>query len=224
MTDNQHRITPATQRRRQQQTINTSRASSWLLHHEPKPEHADTARPTKGVPRTNTARPNRGGGGHAPAQHQPWRGKQHNRNRNPADDDNPRQTPPHHAPPPRPTGTNTACPTMGAGTHQHSTPNHEGGRTPAQNQPQPGDQHNRNRNPTADHSHPNTPTVRRRRQHLTNKTSRAWRRLKHHHTHKQPESNNAGCQVAHTTTTQAKHHHTTHNRPGRQAATDHAPP
>ena len=79
--------------------------------------------------------------------------------------------------------TNTERPGIGAGTHQHSTPHHEAGRAPAQNQPRPGDQHNQNHNPTADHGHLDTRTMRRRRQRQTNKTSRAWRRLKHHIEH-----------------------------------------
>ena len=201
------------------------------------------------------------GGGHAQTQHQPRPGKQHNRNRNPTDHNNPSQTRAHHAPPLRPTGintagstmrgathqhstpdhegchkptqhaplwrgahSNTARPTMGGGMHQHSVPHHEGGCAPAQTQAWPGDQHNHNRNLNADHSHPNTPTVRRRGQHQTNKTSLAWRRLKHHQKHHQPELNDASCQAAHTTTTEAKHHHTMHNHRGGLAATKHAPP
>ena len=46
-TDNQHRTTPDVRRQRQQRTNKTSRAWSRLQHHEPKPKHADTARPTK---------------------------------------------------------------------------------------------------------------------------------------------------------------------------------
>ena len=68
-----------------------------------------------------------------------------------------------------------------------------------------GKQYNHNRNLTADHSHPNTPTVRRRKQRRTNKTGRAWRQPKHH----QPEPENAGWQAAQKTTTQAQHHHNT---------------
>ena len=110
---------------------------------------------------------------------------------------------------------------MGGGTHQHSTPNHEGGRAPAQHPPLPGDQHNHNRNPTADHTHPNTPIVWRRRQHRTNKTSRAWRQLKHHHKHHQPEPS-AGPQAAHTTTTQAAPPH--HAQPPRRTGANTACP
>ena len=47
-------------------------------------------------------------------------------------DDNPSLAPPHHAQPPRQAGTNTARPTMRGATHQHSTPNHEGGPTTTQ--------------------------------------------------------------------------------------------
>ena len=114
---------------------------------------------------------------------------------------------------------NTARPTMGVGTHQHSTPDQEESRAPAHTQTRPGDQHNHNRNPTADHSHPNTPTIRRRREHQKYETSRAWRRLKHHHEHHRPGPNDPGRQAAHTTTVQAKHHLTMHNHPGGQAAT-----
>ena len=90
-----------------------------------------------------------------------------------------------------------------------------GGHAPTQHQPLLGKQHSRNRNTTASQSHPNTPTERRRRQHRTNQTSRAWRWLKN----RQPEPNNAGRQAAQTTATQAKHHpaKTTahqHNAPG----------
>ena len=197
-------------------------------------------------PKTNAARPTRGGG-HAQAQHAPSGGggtHQHGTNPGPANNktatttQQTTTTPPHHAPtaadrhqhstpnhegghaptqhaPPRGgPRTNAARPTMGGGTHQHSTPHHgrgaahqhstphhEGGRAPAQNPPGPNDQHNHNRNPTADHTHPNTPTVRRRREHRTNITSRAWRRLKHHHKDNQPEPNDASRQAAHTTTT-----------------------
>ena len=162
------------------------------------------ARPTMGGGGNKHSTPEQGGG-HAPAQHQSRQGKQHDRNRNPTDDDKPSQTPLHHAPPPQPKGTNTARPTMrgatqqhstphhegghkstqhappwagphtntarptiGGGTHQHSTPHHVGRSASAQNQPRPGNQHNHNRNPTSDHSHPNGPTVRRRRQNRKN--------------------------------------------------------
>ena len=155
--------------------------------------HTDTARPTMRGARTNTARPTKGG---TTNQHStPHHGGGH--------------PPTQHAPP------------WGGGTHQRSTPNHEGGRAPAQLPPRPGDQHNHNRNPTADHTHPNTPTVWRQRQHRTNKTSRAWRQLEHHHKHHQPEPS-AGPQAAHTTTTQAAPPH--HAQPPRRTGTNPACP
>ena len=134
-TDNQHPTTPAVWRRRQQQTNKTSRASSRLQHHEPKPEHTDTAHPTRGGgARTNTARPNRGGGG--THQHSTNPGQANNTNAtttHPTDDDNPNQTPP-----PRQAGTNTARPSERGATHQHSTPHHEGGHKPTQHAPPRG--------------------------------------------------------------------------------------
>ena len=65
--------------------------------------------------------------------------------------------------------TNTARPNMGGGGARTST-----APTPARQTKQP------QRNPTADHSHPSTPIVRRRRRRRINRTSCAWRRLKHH--------------------------------------------
>ena len=75
--------------------------------------------PPRGGPRTNTARPNRGGGGHAPAQHRPRPSQQHNHNHNP----------PNRRRQPKP---NT---TIAAGGHQHSTPQQEGGHAPTQRAP-----------------------------------------------------------------------------------------
>ena len=254
---------------KRQRTNKTSRASSRLQHHEPKPKHADTARPTKGWATHKHGTPQQGGE-HAPTQHQPRPSQQHNRNHNPhnrrrqpePNTTNPNTTwaagrhrhsmphregghkPTQHAPPwggghtptqhaplwwgartntarpkkgggggthqhggnpgqannitatatvrrrqpkpntttPRPTNAagghhhstphqegdhkpTQHAPPWGGGTHQHSTPHHEGGRAPTENQPSPGDQHNHNHNPTADHTNPNRPTVRRRRQH-----------------------------------------------------------
>ena len=103
---------------------------------------------------------------------------------------------------------------MRPATRQHGTPHHGGehapthhappwgGHAPTQHQPRLGKQHKRSCNATAHHSHPNTPTERRRRPRQTNKTSGAWRRPEHH----QPEPNDARRQAAQTTTTQAKHH------------------
>ena len=90
-----------------------------------------------------------------------------------------------------------------------------GGHAPTQHQHRLGKQHNCNHNPTADESHPNTLTEKRRRRRRTNKASRAWRWPKRH----QPERNHARRQVAQTTTTQAKHHPAKmtahqHNSPG----------
>ena len=81
-TDNQHPTTPAVLRRRQQRTNKTSRASSRLQHHEPKPQHADTALPTKGGATHKHGTPQQGRG-HTPAQHQPRPSQQHNRDHNP---------------------------------------------------------------------------------------------------------------------------------------------
>ena len=133
-TDNQHRTMPAVRRQRQQWTNKTNRALSLLQHHEPKLEHTDTARPTKGGLTHKHGKPQQRGG-HAPAQQQPRRGKQHNRNRNSTDDDNPSPTHPHHAPPPLPTGRDEARPTRSGATNQRSTPHDEGGHTPTQHAP-----------------------------------------------------------------------------------------
>ena len=82
-TDNQHPTMPALRWRRQQRTNKTSRASSRLQHHEPKPEHADAALPTKGGATHKHGTPQQGRG-HAPAQHQPRPSQQHNRDHNPS--------------------------------------------------------------------------------------------------------------------------------------------
>ena len=115
---------------------------------------------------------------------------------------------------------------MRRATRQHGTPHHWeehapthhappwGGHAPTQHQPRVGKQHKRNRNPTTDHSHPNTLTEMRRRRRQTNKTSRAWRRPRHD----QPEPNDARQQAAQTTTTQSRHH------PARTTAHQHIAP
>ena len=74
--DRQHPTTPAVRRRRQQHTNKTSRASSRLQHHEQKPEHADTAGPTKGGA-THKHGTLQQRGGHAPTQHRPRPRKHH---------------------------------------------------------------------------------------------------------------------------------------------------
>ena len=102
--------------------------------------------------------PTGGGGGRAPAQHQPWPSKGHNRNRNQPNrrrqpkpnTTKPRTTtaagrhqhstphqegghaPTKHAPPRGGPQTNAARPTMGGATHQHSTAHHRGGHAQTQ--------------------------------------------------------------------------------------------
>ena len=159
-------------------------------HHEGGHTTTQNDRPCGG-PHLSTARPNMGGATH-------------------------RHCTPHSR---RGARTNTAHPSIGGSMHQHSEPHQEGGHAPAQHQPRPSKQHNPNRDRTADHSHSNMPTVRRRRRCRTNKTSCAWLRLKHH----QPEHNDAG-RLSAQTTTQSQHHHTTHNHRGGQVPTQHTPP
>ena len=67
----------------------------------------------------------------APAKTPPTRTEQR-RSAGSTDDDNPSPAPPHHAKSLRRAGTNTARPTMRRATHQHSTPNLEGGTTRTQ--------------------------------------------------------------------------------------------
>ena len=123
--DNQHRTTPAVRRRRQRRTNKTSRASSRLQHHEPEPEHADTARPTKEGGQAQTWHALTGGGGHAPAQHQPRPGKHHgqstpdNAGRTAAKTMANRQNKPSIQP--------DTTPRTEIQTRRHSTPHHEGG-------------------------------------------------------------------------------------------------
>ena len=137
----------------------------------------------------------------APARHAPTWGGAHTATSRPTTGGG--HAPTQHAPPWGGPRTSTIGPAM------------RGGHAPTQHQPRLGKQHKRNRNPTADQSHPNTPTKRRRKRRRTNNTSRAWRRPKHH----QPEPNNARRQATQTTTTKAKHQQakTTagqHNGPG----------
>ena len=189
--DDQQPTKPAVRWRRQGGTNKTSRASSRLQHHEPKPKDADTTRPTKGGATHKHGTPQQGGG-HAPAQHHPRPSKQQNRNRHPP---NRRRQPgptattaagrhqhgtPHqeggHAPTPhtQPWGLHTPtqhAQTLGGGTHRHSTPQ-QGGAT-HQHSTNPGKAN------TKDNQHRTTPAVGRRRQQQTNKTSRVWSQLQH---------------------------------------------
>ena len=80
-TDRQQPTTPAVRRWKQRHTNKTSRASNRLQHHEPKPEHADTAGPTKGGATHKHGTPQQRGG-HAPTQHRP-RPRKHHRQQTP---------------------------------------------------------------------------------------------------------------------------------------------
>ena len=156
-TNNQHPTTPAVHSRRQQHTNKTSRASSRLQHHEPKLEHPDTARPTKGGATHKHGTPKHGGG-HAPTQHQPRPGKHHrqptpdNAGRTAAETAANQQNQPGIQPAttPRPE-TRTrghSTPHQGGGPRTNKArPNRGGGHAPAQHQPRPSQQHNRNHNP-----------------------------------------------------------------------------
>ena len=101
--------------------------------------------------------------GRTPAQHAPpWEGP-HTDTARPTVGG--RQSPTQHALPWGGARTNAASPTKRGATHQHSTnPGQPNNTAPAGYL-------------TANHSHPNTPTVRGRRRRQTNKTSGAWRRL-----------------------------------------------
>ena len=175
-TDNQHPTTPVVQRRRQQRTNKASRASSRLQHHEPKPEHADTARPTKGGA-THKHGTCQQGGGATPAQHQPRPSKHHrqptpdNAGRTAAETTANQQNKPSIQPATTPqTETRTrrqSTPDQGGGASTNTARSNRGGgggHAPAQHQTLPSEPHNRNRNP------PN-----RRRQPKPNTTTAAGR-------------------------------------------------
>ena len=75
-------------------------------------------------------------------------------------DDTSSQAPPHHAQPPRRTGTNTARPTMRGATRRHSTPHHEGGHAAKQHALSWGGPRTNEANPTirgATHQHNTNP-------------------------------------------------------------------
>ena len=132
-TDNQHPTTPAVRRRRQQRTNKTSRASSRLQHHEPIPERANTARPTKGGATHKHGTPQQGRAKH---QHSTNPGRANNTTGTAThltDDNNPSQRPPL-----RRARTNTARPTKRGATHQHTTLHHEGGHKPTPHAPPMG--------------------------------------------------------------------------------------
>ena len=136
-------------------------------HHRsrrPPTQHA----PAKGGPRTKTARPSKGGGTHkhgtpqqggehAPAEHQPRPGQHHrqptpdNAGRTAAETTANQQNQPGIQPATTPrTETRTrrhSIPHQGECHAQTRQPKQGRGHTPAQHQPRPGQQHNRDHNP-----------------------------------------------------------------------------
>ena len=184
----------------------TSRASSRLQHHEPKPEHTDTPRPTKGGGTHKHGTPQQGGGG-GTHQHSTSPGPANNTTAtatDPTDDDNPSQTPhrggqapTQHSPQREEPRSNTARPTMRGAMHQHNT--------------NPGQAN------TTDNQHSTTPAVRRRRQQRTNKTSRASSPLQH------KEPNPEQADTARPTKGGGTHKHGTPQHRGGHAPAQHQP-
>ena len=143
-TDNQHLTTFTVRRQRQKRTNKTSRASSRLQHHEPKSEHAPTARRTKGGRHAQTRHAPAGGATHQPRTNSGQANNTTATATHPTDGDHPSQTPPNHAPPSRP------------GWHQRSTPHQEGGHAPTQQAPPRTGQQTNAARPTMGGGHTNT--------------------------------------------------------------------
>ena len=225
----QHQLRPGKHHRQPTPDNAGLTAAETIANEQNKPsgEPATTPRNETKKCRHNTPHQARGhartrdaltGGGHAPAQHQPRRSKQHTRNRNP----------PNRQRQPNPTTTTAA------GRNQHSTPHHEGGHTPTPHAP-PWGVHTPTQH-APPWGEPRTNTARGNRGGGHAPAQHQPRPGKHH---RQPTPDNAGRTAAETTAnqqnkpsiepattpqteTRTRRHRTPHRRGG-HAQTRHAP-